>query len=139
MKTFSSVCVIAVLTAVCGSSTSEAEEHWPRFRGPSASGVAPDHEGLPITWTTTKNVKWVADVPGWASNVYVKVSSPPAVGSDPGGEVVALPLPPATSIAPSTTAEPATSNERLGALRRAVGGRPRRATGRALASVETLS
>ncbi len=26
------------------------------------------------------------DVPGWASNVYVKVSSPPAVGSDPGGD-----------------------------------------------------
>ncbi len=26
------------------------------------------------------------DVPGWASNVYVKVASPPAIGSDPGGD-----------------------------------------------------
>lgn len=27
--------------------------------------MAPDHAGLPTTWTTTDNVKWVADVPGW--------------------------------------------------------------------------
>ncbi len=38
---------------------------WPRFRGPNADGVAPDHPGLPTTWTRTENVKWVADVPGW--------------------------------------------------------------------------
>ena len=54
-----------LLTSVCWSSTTAAEDHWPRFQGPSADGVAPDHHGLPITWTTTKNVKWVADVPGW--------------------------------------------------------------------------
>lgn len=65
MRTFSSVRLIAVLTAVCWSSATGAEHSWPRFRGPSADGVAPDHRGLPITWTTTKNVNWVADVPGW--------------------------------------------------------------------------
>jgi hypothetical protein len=54
-----------LLTSVCWSSATAAENHWPRFRGPNADGVAPDHRGLPTTWTTTQNVKWVADVPGW--------------------------------------------------------------------------
>ena len=54
-----------LLTSICWSSTTVAENHWPRFRGPNADGVAPDHRGLPTTWTTTQNVKWVADVPGW--------------------------------------------------------------------------
>ena len=54
-----------LLTSVCWASATVAEEHWPRFRGPNADGVAPDHPGLPVTWTTSKNVKWVAEVPGW--------------------------------------------------------------------------
>ena len=33
---------------------------WPRFRGQNATGVAPDHAGLPVTWSTTENVRWVA-------------------------------------------------------------------------------
>jgi outer membrane protein assembly factor BamB/N-acetylneuraminic acid mutarotase len=41
------------------------QDNWPRFRGPNADGVAADNTGLPTTWTTTDNVKWVADVPGW--------------------------------------------------------------------------
>ena len=41
-----------------------AQDTWPRFRGPNGDGVAPDNAGLPTTWTTTNNVKWVADVPG---------------------------------------------------------------------------
>ncbi len=55
------MCLLGVLTTV----EVRAAEHWPRFRGPNADGVAADHAGLPTTWTTTKNVKWVADLPGW--------------------------------------------------------------------------
>jgi outer membrane protein assembly factor BamB len=52
---------------------------WPRFRGPNAAGVAPDHAGLPTTWSTTENVKWVADLPGlgwscpvvWGDRVFL--------------------------------------------------------------------
>ena len=47
------------------TSSIPAQDHWSRFRGPNADGVAPDHAGLPTTWTATENVKWVADVPGW--------------------------------------------------------------------------
>ena len=42
-----------------------ADENWPRFRGQNGTGVAPDNDGLPLTWTTRKNVKWVTDIPGW--------------------------------------------------------------------------
>lgn len=41
------------------------EETWPRFRGPDADGVAEDDPRLPVTWSTTENVAWAADVPGW--------------------------------------------------------------------------
>jgi outer membrane protein assembly factor BamB len=65
MRMFPSVCLLAAFTTVCGLSAFGQENNWPRFRGPDATGVAPDHQGLPVTWSTTKNVKWVADVPGW--------------------------------------------------------------------------
>ncbi len=46
-----------------------AQDNWPQFRGPSA-GVA-EGKGLPVEWSTTKNVAWKADVPGraWSSPV----------------------------------------------------------------------
>ncbi len=40
-------------------------DHWPRFRGPTARGVAADDPRLPTTWSRTENVRWVVDVPGW--------------------------------------------------------------------------
>lgn len=57
--------LLTLLIAICTSSTLHSEDNWPRFRGPNADGVAPDNAGLPTTWSTTENVRWVADVPGW--------------------------------------------------------------------------
>ena len=54
--------VALLLAATCSAM---AEDNWPRFRGPNADGVAPNHPGLPTTWTNTDNVRWAADVPGW--------------------------------------------------------------------------
>lgn len=42
-----------------------AEDTWPRFRGPGGKSIAPDNPGLPLTWSPTENVSWVSDVPGW--------------------------------------------------------------------------
>lgn len=53
----------AILIAVCFHSVSA--ENWPRFRGPTAGGVAADHPDLPETWSETENVRWVAEIPGW--------------------------------------------------------------------------
>ena len=62
--------VIAPMASTSGS--------WPGFRGPSANGLS-DERALPLRWSSTENVRWVADVPGrgwsspvvWNSRVYV--------------------------------------------------------------------
>ena len=57
--------IIAGLVLLLVQSMADGQDNWPRFRGPNADGVASDNVGLPNTWTTTDNVKWVAEVPGW--------------------------------------------------------------------------
>ncbi len=56
---------ITVVLLLLYANTALGHDNWPRFRGPHADGVGDDHPGLPQTWNTTENVKWVADVPGW--------------------------------------------------------------------------
>ena len=48
----------------------ETSARWPRFRGPDSNPVS-DNPNLPVTWSRTDNVEWVADVPGvgWSSPV----------------------------------------------------------------------
>jgi len=43
---------------------------WPQFRGPTGQGVS-DEQGLPLTWSETKNVRWKVAIPGrgWSSPV----------------------------------------------------------------------
>lgn len=43
---------------------------WPQFRGPGGTAVAEDAK-LPVEWSATKNVAWVAEVPGngWSSPI----------------------------------------------------------------------
>ena len=50
--------------------TGHAEDNWPKFRGPQGTGVASE-SSPPDTWTTTKNVAWVRDIPGrgWSSPI----------------------------------------------------------------------
>jgi outer membrane protein assembly factor BamB len=47
-----------------------AEPAWPQFRGPGGVAVADDARP-PVAWSATKNVAWVAEVPGdgWSSPV----------------------------------------------------------------------
>src|SRR5712664_3021709 len=66
-------------------------QHWPSFRGPSASGVA-DGSPTPVKWnaTTGENVLWKTPIAGvavsspivWSDRVFVStaVSSDPNVG-----------------------------------------------------------
>ncbi|HEY8503045.1 MAG TPA: PQQ-binding-like beta-propeller repeat protein, partial [Gemmataceae bacterium] len=60
---------VSSLCALCASVVRSSPENWPQFRGPEA-GVA-EGEGLPSEWSTTKNVAWVAEIPGrgWSSPV----------------------------------------------------------------------
>jgi outer membrane protein assembly factor BamB len=63
MKRF--ILLFTLFAAAWLPADAQTQGTWPRFRGPNADGVAPNNAGLPTTWTTTNNVKWVADVPGW--------------------------------------------------------------------------
>ncbi|MFN7650557.1 MAG: PQQ-binding-like beta-propeller repeat protein [Acidobacteriota bacterium] len=44
------------------------DEDWPQFRGPGGQGHSTE-QGLPTTWTDTKNVRWKSPLPGsgWSS------------------------------------------------------------------------
>jgi outer membrane protein assembly factor BamB len=52
--------------------------HWPSWRGPLASGVAPQGEP-PLEWSETENIRWKVELPGpghatpivWGDRIYV--------------------------------------------------------------------
>ena len=48
-------------------------ENWPEFRGPTGQGHYAG-KGLPVTWSTTKNVAWKVAVPGrgWSSPIVLE-------------------------------------------------------------------
>ncbi len=50
----------------------QAEENWPRFRGPTGQGLS-DSTGLPLKWSESENVKWKTAVHGkaWSSPVVL--------------------------------------------------------------------
>ncbi len=52
-------------TPAATETTADADGNWPRFRGANGTGVARDDPRLPERWSTTENVAWKADVPGW--------------------------------------------------------------------------
>ncbi|MHC4325282.1 MAG: outer membrane protein assembly factor BamB family protein [Planctomycetota bacterium] len=56
--------VILFVAAILYSSV-YAGNNWPRFRGPTATGVAEDNPQLPERWSRTENVVWQTEVPGW--------------------------------------------------------------------------
>ncbi len=41
-----------------------AAADWTRFRGPNGSGISPDADRLPTTWSPTENVLWKVELPG---------------------------------------------------------------------------
>ncbi len=47
-----------------------AEANWHQFRGPLATGVAPQGNP-PVEWSETKNVRWKVDVPGVGSSTPI--------------------------------------------------------------------
>jgi outer membrane protein assembly factor BamB len=81
-----------------------AEDNWPQFRGPHASGTSTD-KGLPTTWSTTHNVAWKLDIPGrgwsspivWGDKVFLTAVLREDKGEDPkkglyfGGERFKVP------------------------------------------------
>ena len=50
--------------------TVRADDNWPQFRGPHATGVG-DSEQLPDRWSAVDNVEWKSEIPGrgWSSPI----------------------------------------------------------------------
>ena len=62
--------VLAVCLSVSAMSVSTMPiasgiDHWTRFRGQDGNGVGKDNANLPTRWSTTENVRWAIDLPGW--------------------------------------------------------------------------
>jgi outer membrane protein assembly factor BamB len=95
---------IAPVTTQSGqaSRAQDPTAQWPRFRGPNANPVS-DNPNLPVTWSKTENVEWVADVPGvgwsspvvWGNRVFLtaavsdKPMKQPSLGVDYSNEYIA--------------------------------------------------
>ena len=57
--------LVALTFIIQFHSFAKAQESWTRFRGNDATGVSADDPNLPDKWSTTDNVAWKVDVPGW--------------------------------------------------------------------------
>ncbi len=85
-----------------GRTTADPAAHWPRFRGPSSNPIS-ENPNLPVSWSKTENVEWVADVPGvgwsspvvWGNRVFItaatsdKPMKQPSLGVDFSNEYLA--------------------------------------------------
>ncbi len=72
---------------------SEFEKYWPQWRGPSATGVAPN-ANPPLQWSEEKNIRWKIEIPGqglsspivWGDRVFVTTAIPTAKNIAPASE-----------------------------------------------------
>ncbi len=70
MRTMSLLCfafVLVATTARADEFASRRSANWHQWRGPLATGVAPEADP-PVEWSATKNVKWMARVPGFGKS-----------------------------------------------------------------------
>ncbi len=73
------LCTAFIATAVVHAE--EAEQSWPRWRGPHDTGTAPKAKP-PTEWSESKNVKWKVAVPGsshatpiiWGDRVFIQTA-----------------------------------------------------------------
>ena len=59
------VCLSVSAMSVSTMPVASGIDHWTRFRGQDGNGVGKDNASLPTRWSTTENVCWAIDLPGW--------------------------------------------------------------------------
>lgn len=93
--TVAAVVLSGFLSMICANVwAASSDEHWPTWRGPNATGVAPKGNP-PVTWSESKNVKWKIEVPGrgtsspiiWGNKLFFQTAI------DTGKEVKPAPEP----------------------------------------------
>jgi outer membrane protein assembly factor BamB len=76
---------VASLAAQAGQSA-KADQYWPQWRGPHATGVSKAAKP-PLEWSDTKNIRWKVEIPGrgsgspivWGDRLYVLTAVPVGV------------------------------------------------------------
>jgi outer membrane protein assembly factor BamB len=75
----------AATAAEADATPAQSPVNWPQFRGPGALPTSAN-PALPVSWSTTENVEWVAEIPGagWSSPIVWdgRVFLTTAVGPD---------------------------------------------------------
>lgn len=77
------VCVLPFAPAHVTAADASAASHWPQWRGPLSTGVAP-HANPPTEWSEDKNVRWKTPLPGmghstpiiWGDRIFVTTAVP---------------------------------------------------------------
>jgi len=70
----------------------ETLAHWPQWRGPLATGIAPE-AAPPLRWSETENVRWKVALPGfgtstpivWGQQVFILTAIPVGQGASTAG------------------------------------------------------
>lgn len=91
-----SILTLSVLTGPAPAGSTQ--DHWPTWRGPLGSGVAPTGNP-PLTWSETQNIRWKVPVPG-------KGTSSPVVWGDRIFFLTAIETDHVATPEPTQTAEP---------------------------------
>ncbi len=76
-------CILARPVAADDSSRAAAKHHWPQWRGPLGTGVAPDAHP-PLEWSESKNIRWKIALPGsghsspiiWGDRIFITTAVP---------------------------------------------------------------
>ena len=78
-----SVCLCCFSAVPVAAAPADADQFWPQWRGPQATGVAP-HGTPPLEWSETRNIRWKVEIPGrgsttpivWGDRVFVVTAVP---------------------------------------------------------------
>ena len=93
MKTYVCAVTVSVLAifALRGSDAAAAPGAWPEWRGPTATGVAPDADP-PAAWAEDTNIRWKTPIPGrghsspivWNDRIFLTTAVPTDRAADAG-------------------------------------------------------
>ncbi len=94
--------LVSQTTTIVEAESASADQYWPAWRGPVATGVAP-HADPPLEWGETKNVKWKVKIPGrgtstpviWGDKVFILSAIAAEKKAEPA--VAAAPAPDSTT------------------------------------------
>src|SRR5688500_7350933 len=70
IRPISLVALVLMAASLTTANADEFADHWHQFRGPLATGVAPQGDP-PTEWSETKNVRWKIEIPGEGSSTPI--------------------------------------------------------------------